>query len=108
MRNVFLFVILAAMLAQSCDVLRQSSSGSSSSSGKSSKGTGLDKTVMSPTEYSTQDRNLDYITKFSRAAALSMDRIGVPASIVLAQGVLDSAAGPSDLATAAKKHFGIK
>ncbi|MBP6810744.1 MAG: LysM peptidoglycan-binding domain-containing protein [Saprospiraceae bacterium] len=108
MRNVFLFVILAAMLAQSCDVLRQSGSGSSSSSGKSSKGTGLDKTVMSPTEYSTQDRNLDYITKFSRAAALSMDRIGVPASIVLAQGVLESAAGTSDLATAAKNHFGIK
>lgn len=103
MKNVLLFTILAAMLAQSCDVLRRS--GNSKSSSKSSD-KGLDKTVITPAEYSTKDRNLDYITKYSRAAALSMDRIGVPASIVLAQGVIESAAGTSDLATVAKNHFG--
>lgn len=106
MRNVLLFTLLAAMLAQSCDTLRRSTNSSSSS--RSNKGTGIDKTVLSPAEYSTKDRNLDYIDKYNRAAVLSMDRIGVPASIVLAQGVLESSAGTSELATTAKNHFGIK
>ena len=106
MKNVLLLLLLVAVSAQSCDILRRS--GKSDTSSKSKKGSaGIDKTVIAPTEYSTQDRNLDYITKYSRAAALSMDRIGVPASIVLAQGVLESAAGTSDLATAAKNHFGV-
>ncbi len=104
MRNVLLLTLLAAVLAQSCDILRPRSTSSS----KSSKGTGIDKTVLAPAEYSTKDRNLDYIDKYSRAAVLSMDRIGVPASIVLAQGVLESSAGTSELATTAKNHFGIK
>ena len=103
MKNlIILFCLATAMLSQACDLFRQTSKGSS----RTDKG--LDKTVISPTEYSTQDRNLDYITKFSRSASLTMDRIGIPASIVLAQGVLESAAGTSELAMAAKNHFGIK
>ncbi|MFN0035177.1 MAG: glucosaminidase domain-containing protein [Saprospiraceae bacterium] len=101
MRNAFLLTLLAALFAQSCDTLRQST--------KYKKGSGdLDKTVIAPAEYSTKDRNLDYITKYNRAAILGMDRVGVPASIVLAQGVLESSAGTSDLATIANNHFGIK
>lgn len=105
MKNVLLFILLAAVFAQSCDTLRRSSKSSAS---KSKKGASVDQTVIAPAEYSTKDRNLDYITKYSRAAVLSMDRIGVPASIVLAQGVLESSAGTSDLATTANNHFGIK
>jgi flagellum-specific peptidoglycan hydrolase FlgJ/LysM repeat protein len=101
MRIILLLSFLTLILAQSCDTLRQSTS-------SRSKKSGVDKTVLAPTEYSTKDRNLDYITRYNRAAVLSMDRIGVPASIVLAQGVLESAAGTSDLATEANNHFGIK
>jgi flagellum-specific peptidoglycan hydrolase FlgJ/LysM repeat protein len=104
MRKVLLLSILVAMFAPSCDVLQRSSSTNTNSN----KGKSVDKTVMSPAEYSTTDRNFDYVTKYNRAAVLSMDRIGVPASIVLAQGLLESAAGTSDLATTAKNHFGVK
>ena len=108
MRNILLLLLLTVLSTSSCDILRSSSKPSSANT-KSKKGSaGLDKTVLTPAEYSTKDRNLDYITLYSRAAVLSMDRIGVPASIVLAQGVLESAAGTSELANQANNHFGIK
>lgn len=37
-----------------------------------------------------------------------MQRTGIPASIKLAQGIMESAAGQSDLAIHANNHFGIK
>lgn len=101
MRIVLYLVLLATLVAQSCNTARKSST-------SNAKKGGIDKTIIAPTEYSTKDRNLDYITKYGRAAVLSMDRVGVPASIVLAQGVLESSAGTSDLATDANNHFGIK
>jgi flagellum-specific peptidoglycan hydrolase FlgJ/LysM repeat protein len=101
MKNVLYLALLLSVAAQSCDVFKKTQKGSS-------KGASVDRTVMEPAEYSTKDRNLDYITKYSRAAVLSMDRVGVPASIVLAQGILESAAGTSELAVAANNHFGIK
>jgi LysM repeat protein len=49
-----------------------------------------------------------YIDKFTPLALTEMDRVGIPASIKLAQGLLESDAGRSDLATKANNHFGIK
>ena len=50
----------------------------------------------------------DYIKKYSALAISEMERTGVPASITLAQGLLESGAGRSTLATKANNHFGIK
>jgi hypothetical protein len=49
-----------------------------------------------------------YIEKYSQVAISEMHRSGVPASITLAQGLVESAAGQSTLATKANNHFGIK
>ena len=49
-----------------------------------------------------------YIRKYSAVAVSEMHRTGVPASITLAQGLLESAAGQSTLATKSNNHFGIK
>ena len=49
-----------------------------------------------------------YIHKFSGIAIREMERAGVPASIKLAQAILESDAGRSDLARRANNHFGIK
>lgn len=49
-----------------------------------------------------------YIDKYSSMAVGQMKRYGVPASITLAQGLFESAAGTSRLAVKGKNHFGIK
>ena len=50
----------------------------------------------------------DYIRKYAPVAVREMYRSGVPASITLAQGLLESRYGQSDLAVKGNNHFGIK
>ena len=49
-----------------------------------------------------------YIDRYHSMAIDQMERYGVPASITLAQGLLESAAGTSRLATQGNNHFGIE
>lgn len=49
-----------------------------------------------------------YIEQYASMARDQMKRHGIPASITLAQGLLESAAGQSILARKANNHFGIK
>lgn len=49
-----------------------------------------------------------YIDRFKYLAISEMKRTGVPASITLAQGLIESDMGRSNLATKANNHFGIK
>ena len=49
-----------------------------------------------------------YIEKYSSVAQDQMRKYGIPASITLAQGILESGNGKSKLATEANNHFGIK
>ncbi len=50
----------------------------------------------------------NYITKHYKEAQRQMDEYQVPASITLAQGLLESGAGNSRLARVYNNHFGIK
>ncbi|MBQ0123106.1 MAG: glucosaminidase domain-containing protein [Bacteroidales bacterium] len=49
-----------------------------------------------------------YIDKYSKIAVEEMLRSGIPASITLAQGCLESSDGNSRLASEGNNHFGIK
>jgi len=49
-----------------------------------------------------------YIDTFKEAAISQMNASGIPASIILAQGILESGNGNSSLARYANNHFGIK
>lgn len=50
----------------------------------------------------------DYIEKWKNTAVQNQVRFGIPASITLAQGIIESAYGNSELARNANNHFGIK
>jgi hypothetical protein len=50
----------------------------------------------------------NYITQFAEIAQLESLKNGVPVSIILGQGILESAAGTSKLAREGNNHFGIK
>ncbi len=49
-----------------------------------------------------------YIHEHISTAVDEMQRIGMPASVIIAQGMLESYFGQSDLAQTANNHFGIK
>jgi len=50
----------------------------------------------------------EYLQLYQDEAIKEMNRSGVPASITMAQGMLESSYGNSELARKAKNHFGIK
>lgn len=50
----------------------------------------------------------DYIETFSEIAKAEMKSYGIPASITLAQGILESGIGKSELVLKTNNHFGIK
>lgn len=52
--------------------------------------------------------HLQYIDKYKDLAVRQMKKYGIPASITLAQGLLESDAGRSMLAVEGNNHFGIK
>ena len=54
------------------------------------------------------DDIVQYISQYADIAIKEMVRTGVPASIKIAQGILETQAGKSDLVLASNNHFGIK
>ena len=51
---------------------------------------------------------LEYIEKYKKIAKDDMVQYGIPASITLGQGILESGAGTGPLSEQANNHFGIK
>ena len=54
------------------------------------------------------DARVQYVERYAPLAVSEMQRTGVPASITLAQALLESGAGQSELAVHARNHFGLK
>ena len=50
----------------------------------------------------------EYVEKYKAIAIAHMERYGIPASITMAQGILESDSGNSRLSTSSNNHFGIK
>lgn len=55
-----------------------------------------------------KNSTIDYINKFKEEAMYEMREFKIPASITLAQGILESSSGNSQLTRNSNNHFGIK
>ena len=55
-----------------------------------------------------ENPSVNYIAQYKEIAIIEMQRTGIPASIKMAQALLESGAGKSTLAREANNHFGIK
>lgn len=56
----------------------------------------------------TRQTREEYIDRYKAIAVSHMERYGIPASITMAQGILESDCGNSALAARSNNHFGIK
>ena len=84
MKNFFLFLVI--ILVSSCSSLKQTTNN----------------------ESSVEEKINIYIKKYAPAATKNMRFFKIPASITLAQGILESGYGEGTLAKNANNHFGIK
>ena len=50
----------------------------------------------------------EYVERYKAIAIAHMERYGIPASITMAQGILESDSGNSQLSLSSNNHFGIK
>ncbi len=66
------------------------------------------KTNSIPKKRTTDEKVRDYVQEYSAMAQMEMKKFKIPASITLAQGILESGMGESRLARKANNHFGIK
>lgn len=56
----------------------------------------------------TRQTREEYVERYKAIAIAHMERYGIPASITMAQGILESDSGNSLLSTSSNNHFGIK
>lgn len=64
--------------------------------------------VEVPVNISYNERVANYIKEYAQISKEEMLQYGIPASITLAQGILESGAGAGELTQKANNHFGIK
>ena len=65
--------------------------------------------ILSTTfSFSQKEKAIAYVEKYKEIAISEMQRTGVPAAVTLAQGILESKYGESDLSKESNNHFGIK
>ncbi|WP_374166235.1 glucosaminidase domain-containing protein [Arcticibacter sp. MXS-1] len=100
MRKLILLTVIAATVFTSCSSRRGTTGGNRSTKRP-------DKVITDERLVKVYSTN-GYVERFKAIAVEEMNRSGIPASITLAQGMLESANGNSALAREANNHFGIK
>ena len=105
MKVKFLLLLVVVLLASSCASKRNTGSRAPSKgfpAGETAKTNGTKRPGA------TSVTGLAYIERYKAIAIAEMNKYGIPASIKLAQALLESGNGNSYLAQNANNHFGIK
>lgn len=89
---------------------RKTHTGRTVSTTKSGAGSGRTTEVIESTSKTIvySDVVNSYVLQYKEIAKGNMKQYGIPASIILAQGILESGAGSGTLSKTANNHFGIK
>ncbi len=66
------------------------------------------KPKLTAKQQAVRNRQIAYAKQFANIAKQEMDQFGIPASITIAQGIVETNAGISRLATQNNNHFGMK
>lgn len=118
--NKILYIILVAMLvacgASKTKVATKKTTRTTQKSVKNQKARSVENTSKPTTETLEATQKIKvttemvqaYILRYKEVAKKNMVTDGVPASITLAQGILESGAGTGNLSIQANNHFGIK
>ncbi|NKI31790.1 glucosaminidase domain-containing protein [Croceivirga thetidis] len=123
MKVRFVVTLLVAILLSSCGAKKRTTSSRVDTSSKriayqpnsGIEGTNYKKEALYPMPEdpgSFKQFNIisteDYVDSFKEIAQYEMKAFGIPASITLAQGILESASGRGELTKKTNNHFGIK
>jgi flagellum-specific peptidoglycan hydrolase FlgJ/LysM repeat protein len=99
-RWAFFLLIILSQLTVSCTGSKKAKMTSNKDVPKSYSVTGKGLTNL--------EVRMSYIDRYKAIAVREMERTGIPASIKLAQGILESDAGRSTLSSQYNNHFGVK
>ena len=113
MRKVWVLIFISAWLFSACGGKKRAYSASSSRGTETPRAAENPATTVIPEDtgkfvFIAVDSPQEYIQTFSRIAQSEMRSYGIPASITLAQGLLESGFGKGELARKTNNHFGIK
>jgi LysM repeat protein len=102
--RLLVYILLIIGLLSSCASKRTTTLSKNPSASTTSKGPNTTSSERKP----TSTTGLSYIDQYKNIAIAEMEKYGIPASIKLAQALLESGNGNSTLARDANNHFGIK
>ena len=109
MRYKLIIALTISVLLSSCGTQKKYISSSKSKRGNSSIVKGdIAKHIAKIEAFSSDKNSILYLKKYANMAVKEMSLFKIPASITLAQGIVESNAGRSTLAVKANNHFGIK
>lgn len=112
-KNLLLFIVLMLVschATKSPIVTTKKAAGKNTTYSKKTKSIKGRNEVIESTSRTivTNDVVSGYVLQYKDIAMNNMKTYGIPASIILAQGILESGAGRGKLAETANNHFGIK
>jgi len=102
--RLLVYILLIVGFLSSCASKRTTTLSKNPSASTTSKGPNSTSSGRKP----TSTTGLSYIDQYKNIAIAEMEKYGIPASIKLAQALLESGNGNSTLARDANNHFGIK
>lgn len=113
MRKVLFYLLTFSMISflGSCSAKKKTVSKKTKKEVVKPKEVVVDTKQMKPAETVSVKRDIsteDYVKQYAPIAITQMKIHKIPASITLAQGILESRSGNSDLSAVSNNHFGIK